>query len=414
MGLCRIAFAILIFSPPITVLASDPVDITRPMHRAAAQLVVSQRVDGLFRYDIDLRSGQSTPDAELGGMALVRQSGAALALSRYNGLMHDAAIRKAIRVALQAMAERSLPIGKGNVQRFLENLGLLNRWRLWQFQRAPMQWLGWLYESEGTGSIVAPNDRYEQTYTGATALALATGLHYRAESGDTGFDGWLKRWAHGLVALHVHGRGVRESAAHLTESDYVNAQSWLALILYNGRFPQDTVAAEALPELEAYIRERYRSYRPRFFHWGNMAALERAMLSNDAQWLEFMRISTRQLLSEKRRRLDSTDNNCHLLEGLASYLLVESRQGESGNELASLALTALGSALRRNLFLQVDKKIGLKISQPIDSTAVKAWDGAFFWSIDEPVARVDLTAHCLNAMVYLHELLAESGDRLLI
>jgi hypothetical protein len=114
--------------------------------------------------------------------------------------------------------------------------------------------------------VVAPAASCEQSFSGATACALVAGLHYRADSGDTRFDGALRCRAHGLSALHVHGLGVRESPAHLTESHYVNGQAWLALILYNAAFPRDDVAENTLSQLERYILDSYERSRMRGGH----------------------------------------------------------------------------------------------------------------------------------------------------
>ena len=404
MSVSRIALAVLAFSLPVVGAAQDEVEIAQAMDTAVTQLISSQLGDGLYQYDVDLRSGQSTPPGQLGGMALVRQSLAAFALSRYNRRNNDPAVRNSVRMALIALSERSLPISKGSIQTALEHLGLMNRWRLWRSLRVPLQRLGWLYDTEGTGAIVSADGRYDQTYTGATAFALATGLLYRAESGDKAFDDWLQRWAHGLAALRVHGRGVRESAGHLTESHYVNGQSWLALINYNNVFPDDVAAAGALSGLEAYIYERYSRYNPGFFHWGNMAAAERVLVSNDLRWLEFLRKSVIQFLSEEPQRLDSNENKCHLLEGLASYMTAEASQAGQDNSRESMAFTAIRNALPRTLLLQVDHEIASRIPQPIDTVTTKAWNGAFILSIDTPLARADLTGHCLNTFVYLQAL----------
>ena len=181
----------------------------------------------------------------------------------------------------------------------LENSGAYNYPRLWRLLRAPLDRLGLLYSAHGAGQLLSADDTRETAYPGATALALAAGLVYRQATGDHQFDDWFRQWVHGLLAMHLPGRGFREAPHQLGESDYVNGEAWLALAMYAEAHPKDTKIAGLLATLDEYMLERYYGSSSRqFYHWGSMASAKRAGMSRDESFDDFLASLTRRFIAK--------------------------------------------------------------------------------------------------------------------
>src|SRR5262249_11201216 len=79
--------------------------------RAVAQTGATQLPNGLFRYDFDSLAAEPSGDDNI-----VRQAGALFALAAYLADTGDRSVAAPIEAGLDALAQRSLPIGTGTAQ----------------------------------------------------------------------------------------------------------------------------------------------------------------------------------------------------------------------------------------------------------------------------------------------------------
>ena len=391
----------LLFSLSASSSATDGLDDYSRMRLAAEQLVRTQLPSGLFIYAFDFDTGNSSAAAELDGVALVRQSFVAFALAEYAARFQNPRALTAVRRFLDGAARRSLPVGKGQLQWLLEQARAYNIYRLWSHVRGTLSSFGLLYSTSGSGKLLSADGTYESAYPGATALALAAGLRYQEVSGDNRFEKLLGRWVEGLRAVYVPGRGFREAPHYLSESGYLNGEAWLALARYAESYPHDRETAELLERLDDYVLERYRDSTSRqFHHWGSMAAAQRAAMSGDRRFDDFLAGLTRQFLSSNAPALDLTSNTCHVVEGLASSA---SRQAitEGTDPLATMTGEWIERLMAKNRQLQIRSDMLSRLDHIPQAARHRDFLGGFLHSAMPLRTRVDFTAHCLNALIIM-------------
>ena len=394
--------------PPLSTAGSEALpermvgDLPR-IQLAAEQLVGAQLPSGLFPYDLDFVTGAAEDMNDMSGPNIVRQAGALFALTQYLESSDSPRLRESVAKALQAFADRSLPIGKGTLQSVLENSRVYNRWQLWGLLRAPLDYAGLLYAGKGKGAVISANGSYERAWTGATALALISEIIYRRVTADERFAKERQAWVEGLLALRVPGRGFREAPHYLSESAYVNGEAWLALAIYARTFPADRNIAETLSSLDEYLM-RYYAARPsiQFYHWGTMAAAVRTQTVANPRFLKFMREQTGWVLNNQSKLLEERANTCAWVEGLATAFRFLGRDQTGSDPLIATTRHWIEIMMEHNLRMQILPRqdfILLENGATVRSPQLPNYAGAFLVSSDLTRMQVDVTAHCLSALI---------------
>jgi len=379
---------------------AEPVNDQSRIAAAANQLVRSQLDSGFFSYDFDFSSGYQTDMSVIEAHNLVRQAGAAFSLGEYLARQDKEAVRAALKLFLQKVEAESVAISKGRSQEFLEATGLYDRWQLWGLLREPLLDMGLLYQAHGEAKLVSVDDNYDIARPGGTALSLLAALRYREVTEDQRFDQIIRQWKDGLLVLRVSGRGVRKSPDQLGESAYDNAESWYALAAYSRAFPDDLSAYEALQELDTYLIKQYgENFNVQFHHWGTMAAAVRFETTKDIRFKSFMDTLTAMFLELVGHAFPET-NSCAAIEGLATYMGTLSSEDSGSPNNKGAAREFIYRAMAVNRRLQIDEETGRKFSiNPAYNSQLLAYRGAFLKSQKEPLMQVDLTQHCLNALL---------------
>jgi len=371
---------------------------------AVDQLVRTQLPSGLFPYDYDFATGAAEDMSDISGLNIVRQGGVLFALVQYLEVTDSQRLRETVAKTLQAFADRSLPVGKGKVQSVLEDMGAYNRWQFWGILRAPLDFVGLLYAAKGKGALVSANGSYERAWPGATALALTSELIYRNLTGDEKFADMRQRWLHGLLALRVPQRGFREAPHYLDESGYVNGEAWLALTEYSRAFPRDGSVATTLSELDDYLIRRY-STAPslQFYHWGAMAAALRLQMTGDPRFSRFIRDQTDWFLAKRASVREEPDNTCASVEGLATaYRVLRVGTLNEEDPLMVRIRSRVELTMTHNRRLQIwsgQESFMLDDGVEIRSPRFPLYAGAFLMSSKGAKIQVDVTAHCLSALI---------------
>jgi hypothetical protein len=390
-----------VINAPIT-LALDSVS---RVHSAAGVLIRTQLPSGFFPYDFNFSTGAQSDMAHMEGFNLVRQTGAAFSLAEYHSAFPDKDSQYALEKFLRQVSNSSLPIGKGATQQLLENSGLYNRWQLWRPLRNPLYRAGLLFSKRGDGKVVAVDGDYERAWSGATALSLLTAVKYYSETGNKQFNDDIQFWKTGLYALHVTGRGFREAPHYLTESAYVNGEAWLALAEYLRVFPDDVEARNFLQKLDNYLIEKYGGEaNNHFYSWGTMAAAVRARDVGDPKFLDFVVKLAALNLDEKEKKPTENANSCASVEGLVTFVDLMGEQGRNNEATATRSARLMEQLMEVNNDLQLGARSAeiLQIDEKYLSK-LNDYEGAFILSLQEPLMQVDLTQHCLNALLRLDE-----------
>lgn len=394
------------------VIAPAKADDRTQVRLAVDHLIAAQLPSGLFSYDFDFLKDDRTGEDHI-----VRQAAAANVLAEYYLHTKDERMRPAIEAALKAFGEMSLPIGKRTAQTALERIGLLSvpigRYKL----RATLDWLGLLYRPDGTGKVVSGDEDYGRAHTGATALALLTELEYFRASGDKRFADLRRAWLEGLMSLHIAGRGFRYSPEVIDEEAYYNGESWLALAYYNDVFPQDQATAAVLSRVDDYLMEKYadspRSPRTQFFHWGAMAAVVRFTTTSDRKFSDFAREQARHFLDALRPKLDPDRNSCALVEGLAAAAAVLIASRDDDTALLKRIQERIGEEMTKNRGLQIrpgQQRLELGGDASLLAPHLSEYAGAFLAGPYSPMTRIDLTQHCISAMIKLERYGLDSAE----
>ncbi len=376
---------------PIAVPAEDDAERIR---RAVAHTLAMQLPSGLFRYDFDFLDAAPT-----GQDNIVRQAGTLFALGAYLVDTGDRAVAAPIQRGLEALAQRSLPIGTGTAQSLLERVGVFGI-ESWRLERA-LAGRGWLYAPEGDGRVVSGNQSYPGALSGATALALIAELEYRA-TGDERFAEMRAGWLRGLLSLRVPGGGIRDHPDTLHPGAYVNGETWLALALYHDAFPDDADAARALSELEDYLMDHYRRAPDRsFYHWGALASAARLSSGEPARLAEFAADQAEFILREAPPDETRRDTSCSLIEGLGSAIaVIRSRPGRE--DLLARLSGRVTRELAHNRTLQIradQRRLPLGGGGELRAPSLADFPGAFLAGSYTPYTRIDLTQHCISAFL---------------
>jgi hypothetical protein len=380
----------------LAALAARADDDAERIRRAVAHTVATQQPDGLFRYDFDFLTA-----APSGEQNLVRQAGMLFALSAYLVDTGDRSVIAPIQTGLDALAQRSLPVGIGTAQSLLMRAGVFSI-ASWRLERA-LAGRGWLYAIEGDGRLVrGDKGGYASAEAGATALALLAELAFRRATGDDRFAEIRGGWLHGLLALRIPGAGVRNHPETLESSSYNDGEAWLALAAYHEAFPGDADAAPALAEIEEYALAYYRAHPDTsFFHWGAMASATRRERGDAARLADFAAQQAEWVLREVPPEKYPDLSSCALIEGLASGVAAI-RAVPGREDLVARITDRVALELVRNRAFQVQpgqRNLALGGGGRLHAPALADSAGAFLIGRYHPYTRVDLTQHCIDAFL---------------
>jgi hypothetical protein len=370
-------------------------DDAERIRRAVAHTIATQKPDGMFRYDFDFLAAEPSGDDNI-----VRQAGTLFSLGAYLVDTGDRTVVAPLEAGLSALAQRSLPIGTGSAQAWLESAGVF-RIASWRLERA-LAGRGWLYAREGDGRVISGDASYAGVYTGATALALIAELELRSATGEERFAAERAGWLRGLLALRVPGGGIRDNPETLHTSSYPDGETWLALSHYHDAFPADAEAARALTELESYLLDHYRDEPDKeFYHWGAMTCAARLARGDAARRVEFAAGQAEFVLRVAPPEKKPDENSCALLEGLASSLVVI-RSQPGREDLVTRLEERVALELARNRAFQIgpgQRQMALGGGGQLQAPSLAGSSGAFLAGRYRAYTRTDLTQHCISAFL---------------
>lgn len=367
----------------------------------------TQGPDGFLPYGFDFLEDRAT-DHPMSAGYIVREAGTFHVWAKYYRFSGDDRYRDSLRRGIAAFGKRSIPIGKSRTQEWLEATRMLSVPAGRLTLRAALEKFGLLYRPRGAGKLVSADGQYSGTWAGATAFALLAELTYWQASGDNRFAELRSAWRDGLLALRIPGRGFRESATSIDESDYDTGEAWLALAVYADLHRDDRQLRQALADIDRTLVKRYtEDHSTWFYSWGAMAAAQRWRTTADPIFLHFL---TRQaeffvVRFEQQPGMDD-DNNCGQMEGLATALGVMTESGDGGSNLALRVRAHLSREATKFQRLQIPPgrtQLTLGGRSYLVAPSLARFGGAFRSGLFEPVTRIDAAAHCLSALMLMDE-----------
>lgn len=390
----------------VTAGATEAVDMATMMRLTVSRWSVTQ-VNGFLPYGFDFLSDQPLEPDRVSPANLVRQAFAAFSLASYYDYARDATLAEPLRQALSAFERRSLPIGKGRMQRAVESTRIyyfpFARWKL----KTALENLGLLYQPSGTGKVMSSDESYGHALTGGVALALLTELVYARASGDERFARLRTAWLEGLLSLRNPGGGFREHPLSIDESQYSNGEGWLALAVYADTHQDDAASARELADIDDVFLRRYTDHPDDlFFAWGAMAALQRYRTTRDPRFAAYLRHQGDQFLGRFEHRLSSSDNNCATMEGIAAILSALLLSGETESERVRALREWLTQEMAKLPRLQIkpgQQGLGLGGDASLRAPRMAQYAGEFLNGLYEPVTQIDTSGHCLSALVTIQQ-----------
>lgn len=403
----RALLALLVASCAAGPARSRADDHSAAVQRAVAALVGSQKPAGFLRYGFDFLADREDEADSVSAAQLVRQAFAAAVLADHlllNAQTPERAsrVRLSVRSLLDALQARSRPIGASPLQALVTRSGVLSlpagRYKL----HSALDRLGLLYQPAGPGRVLSPDADYAHALAGATALALLAEVRYWQATRDPAFADLRRAWLEGLLVLRIPGAGFRQHPASIDPTPYFDGEAWLALAEYRRAFPDDARAAKVLAELDVDLPRFYgRSFDFDFFHWGAMAASARYLDTGDPGLLAFLE----GLMAGGLKRMEhqDDDNNCAVVEGVADGLAALARGGAGGGELAGKARALIAREMAKAAGLQIRPgQEGLEFpGARVSAPRMREFAGDFLLGRYLPKVQVDMTAHCLSAMIKL-------------
>jgi len=144
------------------------------------------------------------------------------------------------------------------------------------------------------------------------------------------------------------------------------------------------------------------SFRIDFFHWGTMAASARFVDTRREEFLRFVKAQT-SAFPERKGKHDAADNNCAWIEGVADAVGAVVLAGERDSDLAVRARSWAVVEMHRMLALQIrPDQTGLTFANAsIVAPRMKEFTGSFRAGLYSVDTQVDLTQHCVSAMIKL-------------
>lgn len=357
--------AIMFAASSLTATAAVAADaLTLELLAERARLAISyirsiQQADGFFLYEYDFVTGRG----EYGGSE-VRQAAAAFVLAEYAGFFLDQPAAESVELSLAGLGAVSV-----------------------EFE---------------DGMVVSKSGVAADADTGATAFALLAELTYFNATGRTGFAEHRSGWLRALLQLQKPGGGFRRRPGTEKEADYYNGETWLALAHYHRLFPDDARVTAALARADAYLIDRYGPDPGRQFgHWGLMAGAYRYLTDGDARMLDFLTALSEKYLAELRPKLHREVNACSMVEGFAAAAAAFSAAGVNEGLIERMATRSeqeLANAFEMQL-LPGQTRIDLGPDRYLAAPDIDDYAGAFLNGRSRPLTRIDVTQHCVSAMM---------------
>jgi hypothetical protein len=406
------AMACLILVPAPTKAGDDDILI------AAAKYLDSARLpSGLFDFDMDFVSGKKELSNEYLEnkrlLFIARQAGAAYGLAKYYYASRDDSVREALANVLAALTGSSIPMRKPVL------LSVIERTRLTSLQTgqtkigALLNSLGLLYHPEGNGKILAYGGDYKTAFSGSTALALMAEILFAAASGDERFREARASWLEGLMSFRVVGNGFR-AVPHLTiRNGYADGEAWMALALHNELLPSHQLAR--LDTIDDTMMNMYAGQRSaEFFHWGMMAAASRLRTTSNAKFVEFIAHQADDMLAAGVSQQLEDDNTCAMVEGLAAAAGALQGAGGASKTLVQRLSDRIKAEMSKNRSLQIRQRqdhIDLSEGAYLSAPQLSHYAGAFLAGRARPYTRIDLTQHCMSAIIEMQRLRTSEDQR---
>lgn len=377
-------------------------DYSREISLAVDRWLAVQKPSGFLPYGFNfLEDKESEPDSMSAGN-LARQAGTAAVLADYYALTKDLRVRPALEKFLTAFGRHSLPIGKSRTQKLIEETRILSiPWGRGKIHNV-LEWLDVLYETQGSGKVLSPNEDYGGAFAGTVALALLTELRFAQTSQDERFSHLRQAWLEGLLMLRIPGGGFRGFPTSIDPRPYSDGEAWLALAEYHRQFPQDKRIAIMLASVDDSLIKIYGSeFNINFFHWGTMAAAARYADSKDSKFLDFIKKYTGAFLDSKQQL--ASYNDCASAEGVADALVALDSAGEGESELAGRARAWMTREMTKTKEMQIKPGQNDLVftNARVSAPRMKEFTGSFLVDRYELKTQVDSTSHCVSAMIKL-------------
>ena len=399
--------AAIAFCPAGPASASDA---ATAVELAARQLVRAQQPSGQFEFEHDFLLGGTRPDTLIGTGRLAyvtREAAAAYGLSSYYLSARDPDAGRALAAILRNLGSLSVPVAKAPGQSMLEATGILRApFGRYKLHNALLRF-ALLYRPSGDGLLVSYDRSYETAWGGATALSLLTELQFYRAGGDAQFARLRQGWLEGLLVLQDSGRGFRMLPDSIDENALSNGEIWLAFAYYTRLFPEDRKTAGIVAQMDDYMVRTYEA-RPGagFYPWGVNAAAQRLAATSDPRFTRFIAGITGAYFKTIDPSQGIADNTCSEAEGLATALRVLSASSGADRELIARLRDRLDTEMSKNRSLQIQPgqtRIELGSGSYLSSPAIADYAGAFLAGTKQPYVRIDLTEHCISALLELGE-----------
>ena len=378
-------------------------DYSQSINLAINRWLTVQKPSGFMPYGFDFLEDEESEPRTMSAANLTRQAFTAAVLADYYALTEDQRTRPVIQRFLRAFGRYSLPIGQSRIQTLVEKTHLLSmpvgRYKI----QAALKRFGLLYEAMGRGKVLSPSADYSKAYTGAVALALLTELRYSQTSGDNTFTDLRHAWLEGLIGLRIPGDGFRKFPTSIDATPYFDGEAWLALARYHHAYPQDRHVSEILVDIDDALMKKYGgTFKINFFHWGTMAAAARFSDTNEKKFLDFIKAQTESFLDRKIDHVDNY-NTCASIEGVADALGSLLSAGEGESELVKHVKQWVATEMQKaeRLQIQPGQKELVFSNARISAPRMQEFAGSFRSGIFAANTQVDITAHCVSAMVKL-------------
>ena len=380
-------------------------DYSHAIQLAVDRWLAVQKPSGFLPYGFNfLEDKESEPDS-MSAANLARQAGTAAVLADYYALTKDPRVRPALEKFLTAFGRHSLPIGKSRTQKLIEETRILSiPWGRGKIHNV-LEWLDVLYEKQGSGKVLSPNEDYGGAFAGTVALALLTELRYAQPSQDDSFSGLRLAWLEGLLTLRIPGGGFRKFPTSIDPTPYSDGEAWLALAEYHRHYPQDKRVADTVVSVDNSLIKIYGGdFNIHFFHWGTMAAAARYADSNDAKFLEFIKNYTGSFLESKQEL--ASYNDCASVEGVADALATLFSAGEGQSGLAKRARAWISREMAKTRAMQIEpgQKEMVFANSRVLAPRLREYTVSILVDRYELKTQVDSTSHCVSAMIKLQRL----------
>jgi hypothetical protein len=226
-------------------------------------------------------------------------------------------------------------------------------------------------------------------------------------TGDNRFAELRSSWLEGLRTLHVAGSGFCEYPGSIEEQAYGNGETWLALATYAALFPADETTRALLLRYDDYVMGKYTAEPDgQFYSLGTMAASQRLATTSVSKFADFIAAQANHFVDQEFPAAQRHENTCALVEGLAAAVAVLAKH-EGDRALLQRLTTRIEREMTKNRTLQIQPGT-LELAYPggtfFHSPRLADYAGAYLSGGGNLYARIDVTAHCLSALIEMQRI----------